>query len=107
MMAGMLQLPPRKGRLPTPLPNRLWFETISHKVLRVALPVLHAALLASNVMLADSGFYGLMLALQAMFYCAAAVGLTQRDARRRSIVFTAPSAMCLLLWATVIGFFRF
>jgi hypothetical protein len=48
-----------------------------------------------------------MLALQAMFYCAAAVGLTQRDARRRSLVFTAPSAMCLLLWATVVGFFRF
>jgi hypothetical protein len=69
--------------------------------------MLHAAVLASNVVLADSGFYGLMLALQAIFYGAAAVGLTQRDGRRRSIVFTAPSAMCLLLWATVIGFFRF
>ena len=40
------------------------------------------------------------------FYTAAIVGSTQRS-RRRSIVFTAPCAMCLLLWATVVGFFRF
>jgi cellulose synthase/poly-beta-1,6-N-acetylglucosamine synthase-like glycosyltransferase len=106
-IAGMFQLISREGWLLNPLRNRLWFETISHKVLRVALPMLHAAVLASNVMLADSGFYGLILALQAIFYGAAAVGLTQRDTRRRSIVFTAPSAMCLLLWATVVGFFRF
>ena len=106
-IAGMFQLIAREGWLLNPLRNRLWFETISHKVLRVALPALHALVLVSNVLLADAGFYGLMLALQAMFYCAAAVGLTQRDARRRSLVFTAPSAMCLLLWATVVGFFRF
>ena len=106
-IAGMFQLIAREGWLLNPLRNRLWFETISHKVLRVALPALHAVVLVSNVLLADAGFYGLMLALQAMFYCAAAVGLTQRDARRRSLVFTAPSAMCLLLWATVVGFFRF
>jgi cellulose synthase/poly-beta-1,6-N-acetylglucosamine synthase-like glycosyltransferase len=106
-IAGMFQLISREGWLLNPLRNRLWFETISHKVLRVALPMLHAAVLASSVVLANSGFYGLMLALQAVFYGAAAVGLAQRDGRRRSIVFTAPSAMCLLLWATVIGFFRF
>jgi cellulose synthase/poly-beta-1,6-N-acetylglucosamine synthase-like glycosyltransferase len=106
-IAGMFQLISRERWLLNPLRNRLWFETISHKVLRVALPTLHAAVLASNIVLADSGFYGLTLALQAIFYGAAAVGLTQRDGRRHSIVFTAPSAMCLLLWATVVGFFRF
>jgi hypothetical protein len=75
-------------------------------MLRLVLPMLHASLLAANIMLADSGFYGLMLALQTGFYTAAIVGSTQRS-RRRSIVFTAPCAMCLLLWATVVGFFRF
>ena len=69
--------------------------------------MLHASFLVANIALADSGFYGMTLALQAGFYAAALAGLAQRDARRRSIVFTAPSAMCLLLWATVVGFFRF
>ena len=117
-IAGMFQLIAREGWLLNPFRNRLWFETVSHKVLRVALPMLHASFLVANIALADSGFYGVMLALQAGFYAAALVGLTQRDApvrrsaareggRRRSIVFTAPCAMCLLLWATVVGFFRF
>jgi cellulose synthase/poly-beta-1,6-N-acetylglucosamine synthase-like glycosyltransferase len=106
-IAGMFQLLAREGWLLNPLRNRLWFETISHKVLRLALPMFHASLLASNVVVADSGFYGLMLALQVMFYGAAAVGLSHGDGKRRSIVFSAPAAMCLLLWATVVGFFRF
>jgi len=107
-IAGMFQLIAREGWLLNPLRNRLWFETISHKVLRLALPMLHASWLLSSVALADSGlFYGLMLALQVMFYGAAAVGLSHRDGKRRSIVFSAPAAICLLLWATVVGFFRF
>jgi len=106
-IAGTFQLMAREGWLLNPLRNRLWFETISHKVLRLALPMLHAAWFVANVLLADSGFYGVMLALQAGFYAAATVGLSQRDGRRRSIIFTAPSAICLLLWATVVGFYRF
>ena len=107
-IAGMFQLIAREGWLLNPLRNRLWFETISHKVLRLALPMLHASWLLSNVALADSGLlYGLMLTLQVVFYGAAAVGLSHRDGKRRSIVFSAPAAICLLLWATVVGFFRF
>jgi len=107
-IAGMFQLIAREGWLLNPLRNRLWFETISHKVLRLALPMLHASWLLSSVALADSGlFYGLMLTLQVVFYGAAAVGLSHRDGKRRSIVFSAPAAICLLLWATVVGFFRF
>jgi biofilm PGA synthesis N-glycosyltransferase PgaC len=106
-IAGTFQLIGREGWLLNPLRNRLWLETISHKVLRLGLPMLHTTFLVSSVVLADAGFYGLMLALQMTFYAAAVVGLTQRNARRRSIVFTAPCAMCLLLWATVVGFCRF
>jgi hypothetical protein len=69
--------------------------------------MLHVIFLASSIVLADALFYGLMLMLQVGFYGAAIVGLTQRNARRRSIVFTAPCAMTLLLWATVVGFCRF
>ena len=77
-IAGTFQLMAREGWLLNPLRNRLWFETISHKVLRVALPMLHASVLASNIVLADAGFYGMLLALQLCFYTAAAVGLARR-----------------------------
>ena len=106
-IAGMFQLLAREAWLLNPFSNRLWFQTVSHKVLRLALPMLHAAFLVSNVALADAGFYGLMLAGQVIFYAAALVGATPRQARRRSIVFTAPCAMCLLIWATIVGFVRF
>jgi cellulose synthase/poly-beta-1,6-N-acetylglucosamine synthase-like glycosyltransferase len=106
-IAGMFQLIAREGWLLNPLQNRLWFETLSHKVLRVALPMFHASLLASNIMLVDSGFFGMILALQASFYGLAVVGFVQRNARRRAAVFSAPCAMCLLLWATIVGFCRF
>ena len=106
-IAGMFQLISREGWLLNPLNNRLWFETVSHKVLRLALPLLHVAVLAANIALADAGLYGLALAAQVGFYAAGAVGLSRRSAGRRLIVFTAPSAMCVLLWATVVGFCRF
>jgi len=115
-IAGMFQLVSRETWVLNPFSNRLWFETVSHKVLRLALPMLHAMVLASNVVLADTGFYGLALASQLVFYAAAAFGLTRgrlvrhsatRAGGRLMIVFTAPSAMCVLLWATVVGFYRF
>jgi len=106
-IAGTFQLIAREGWLLNPWRNRLWFETISHKGLRLALPMLHASCLASNIVLVDSGFFGSTLALQAGFYAAATIGLLQGSSRRRWIVFSAPSAMCLLLWATGVGFYRF
>jgi cellulose synthase/poly-beta-1,6-N-acetylglucosamine synthase-like glycosyltransferase len=106
-IAGMFQVLSRETWLLNPFRNRLWFETVSHKVLRLALPMLHAALLISTIALADRGFFGFMLAAQLTFYGCALVGSLQRDGRRRSIVFSAPCAMCVLLWATVVGFYRF
>jgi hypothetical protein len=48
-----------------------------------------------------------MLAGQVIFYAAAGMGTARRQAKRRLIVFTAPCAMCLLIWATIVGFIRF
>jgi hypothetical protein len=103
----MFQLLSREGWLLNPFANRLWFETVSHKVLRLTLPMLHASLLVATVALAGWNFYGFMLAAQLAFYAAACIGLLPRASGRRSIVFSAPCAMCLLLWATTVGFFRF
>ena len=73
----------------------------------MALPMFHLMLLLSNIALAERRFFGLILVLQVCFYAMALVGFVQRNARRRAIIFSAPCAMCLLLWATIVGFCRF
>jgi hypothetical protein len=87
--------------------NRLWFETISHKGLRLLLPALHAILFVAPIALLDSMLFRLIFAGQSVFYGAALLGYVQRHAERRSIVFSIPCAICLLCWATVVGFTRF
>ena len=106
-IAGTFQLLGRERWLWSPLKNRLWFQTISHKALRLALPGLHAALLLATLALASQWPYQWALAAQLLFYAAALVGYTRRQARRRSLIVSAPCAICLLIWATVVGFARF
>jgi cellulose synthase/poly-beta-1,6-N-acetylglucosamine synthase-like glycosyltransferase len=105
--AGTFQLFARERWLLNPRRNRLWFETISHKGLRLMLPLLHAALLLANLALIDRWFYGWVLGGQAAFYAAALVGQAQSQTRRRSVVFSVPCAIALLCWATLVGFVRF
>jgi cellulose synthase/poly-beta-1,6-N-acetylglucosamine synthase-like glycosyltransferase len=108
-IAGTFQLFSRELWVFNPRRNRLWIETMSHKVLRLALPVLHAMLFVASASLLPTGvwFYQAAFAGQAVFYAAAVIGYARADAPRRSFVFTVPCAICLLSWATVIGFYRF
>ncbi len=106
-IAGTFQLFAREPWLFDPWSNRLWFQTISHKALRLALPGLHAALLIATLALASHWIYQGALAGQLMFYAAALVGYTQRQSQRRSFLFSVPCAISLLSWATVVGFVRF
>jgi cellulose synthase/poly-beta-1,6-N-acetylglucosamine synthase-like glycosyltransferase len=108
-IAGTFQLFSRELWLLNPRRNRLWLETMSHKALRLALPALHATLfVASAALVATSGwFYQAAFAAQVMFYGAALVGSTQGCNPRPSFVVTVPWAICLLCWATVVGFLRF
>ena len=108
-IAGTFQLFSRELWLFNPRRNRLWLETMSHKALRLTLPVLHATLfIASAVLAPGSGwFYQAMFAGQVTFYAAAIIGSTQGCNPRRSFVVTVPCAICLLSWATVVGFARF
>jgi poly-beta-1,6-N-acetyl-D-glucosamine synthase len=137
-IAGTFQLFARHPWMLNPLRCRVWFEAWSHKALRLAIPVLHLAVLAANVALVDLVFYRVLLAGQAAFYAAALMGHVQgRPARsrrarierrriaradagrrttvdrrravrapKRSPVFSVPYTMCLLGWATVVGFAR-
>jgi cellulose synthase/poly-beta-1,6-N-acetylglucosamine synthase-like glycosyltransferase len=108
-IGGNFQLFARERWLLNPRVNPLWFETVSHKALRLAIPVLLAALLLTNLTLLDWWPYHVTLAGQVVFYAAAAAvaGYGQHHARRRRIVLTLPYTMCLLSWATIVGFIRF
>jgi glycosyltransferase involved in cell wall biosynthesis len=106
-IAGNFQLFWRERWLFDPRRNRLWFQTMSHKALRLLLPVLHVALFAANVAAAHVAPFQWLLAAQVAFYGAAMAGAVQRQGRRRFIGFTVPYTLCLLCWTTVVGFYRF
>jgi poly-beta-1,6-N-acetyl-D-glucosamine synthase len=106
-IAGAFQLFGREWWLLNPLRNPLWFQTISHKGLRLLLPLFHLAVLGANVELArTSPFFLAVLALQFAFYGAAIAGHEMRHAARRPIYISVPYAMCCMLWATVAAFHR-
>jgi biofilm PGA synthesis N-glycosyltransferase PgaC len=106
-IGGTFQLFSRERWLLSPRSNPLWFETISHKALRLTIPLWLAVLLISNLTLLEWPLYQLTMAGQGAFYAAAVAGAGQHQARRRRLVLTLPYTMCLLSWATVIGFVRF
>jgi poly-beta-1,6-N-acetyl-D-glucosamine synthase len=105
-IGGTFQLFARERWLLNPRVNPLWFETVSHKALRLTLPVLLAALFVSNLALLDWWPYQVTMAGQITFYAAAIAGCGQR-ARCRLLMLKLPYTMCLLGWATVVGFVRF
>lgn len=137
-IAGTFQLFARYPWMLNPLRCRVWFEALSHKALRLAIPALHLVVFAANVALVGATFYRVLLAGQAVFYAAALMGYfqarpersrrarierrrvaradpgrrTYTDRRRamraptRLPVFTVPYTMCLLGWATIVGFSR-
>jgi len=105
-LAGNFQLFRREPWLLDPRANRLWLATVSHKGLRLMAPLLHASALAASIALADGGLYGLALAGQIAF-CAAALGGHLARGRRRTALLSVPYVLCLLNWATVVGFLRY
>jgi cellulose synthase/poly-beta-1,6-N-acetylglucosamine synthase-like glycosyltransferase len=106
-IAGTFQLFARERWLFNPRGNRLWFETLSHKALRLTLPALHIALFLMNAALLSAWPYQWLFALQACFYAAALTGGAGVCARRRLPIVSVPCTICLLVWATLVGFVRF
>jgi cellulose synthase/poly-beta-1,6-N-acetylglucosamine synthase-like glycosyltransferase len=122
-IGGTFQLFCRERWLLNPFRNRLWFETLSHKVLRLAAPLLQAALFACSIALRDDRFCRLMLLCQCAFYAAAIGGWTSDALRTTSPeprdaspeprapsclrILTVPYAICLTNSATLVGFVRY
>ena len=106
-IAGTFQLFSRETWLLNPRRNRLWFATISHKGLRLLLPVLHLAVFVATLTLPDGWLFRVALGGQLAFYAAALIGAAHKEGRKPSIVFSVPAMICVLSWATIVGFTRF
>jgi cellulose synthase/poly-beta-1,6-N-acetylglucosamine synthase-like glycosyltransferase len=87
--------------------NRLRFELISHKLMRLLVPLLLFILLASSALLANhSRLYAGVLASQIVFYILAALGSTHNIPILTRLAAPA-SAFCMLNAAVVVGFYKF
>jgi cellulose synthase/poly-beta-1,6-N-acetylglucosamine synthase-like glycosyltransferase len=105
-IAGTFQLFAREPWLFNPFRNSVWFETLSHKGLRLLTPLLHAVILVANIGLMSIPAYRFLLAAQVAFYAAAALAHLLGQ-RRAMLLMRVPYTMCLLVWATVVGFVYF
>jgi glycosyltransferase involved in cell wall biosynthesis len=87
--------------------NRLRFELISHKLMRLLVPILLVILLVSSALLANrSLLYAGVLAAQVFFYVLAALG-AGRGIPVLMRVAAPASAFCMLNVAVVVGFYKF
>jgi cellulose synthase/poly-beta-1,6-N-acetylglucosamine synthase-like glycosyltransferase len=106
-LAGNFQLFATACWLLDPRTNRLWLQTLSHKGLRLILPLIYAVLLLANVFLLDRWMYRAAFAGETLFLAAALAGQLIPRLRRAVPVIVLPYTICFLTWATVIGFLRF
>ncbi len=106
-LAGVFQLFAHHPWVLHPLRNRLFFQTVSHKALRLLTPLGLVAALVANLPLLQSPFYRVCLALQLAFYAAALAGHARRDRRDRSPLLSLPYLVCVLAGAALVGFLRF
>jgi len=106
-LAGNFQLFARERWAMNPFQNRLWLQTVSHKGLRLLLPLLHVGAFVANLPLADRPFYGGMLLAQTLFYASALGGYAGRNAGRRAPLLSVPYVVCVMNCATIVGFLRF
>jgi len=86
--------------------NRIRFQLISHKLLRLFVPFFLAGLFLSSWWLAEDLFYWIMALLQSSFYLSAALGLVS-PSKPLGRLLAAPAAFGLLNAAAVMGFVNF
>ena len=106
-LAGNFQLFAREGWLLLPWRNRLWLQTLSHKGLRLLLPLFFLMVFAANTRLLHHPFYQVAMVAQVGFYGAAVLGGIWPTLRRKARVMVVPYAICFLACATIVGFIRF
>jgi len=90
-----------------PFSNRLWFQTFSHKFLRLLGPFLLLTVFVINLLLLNIFIYRLLLILQIFFYSAALIAHFFPTTAKKAPITAIAHAFCLLNFATLAGFIRF
>jgi hypothetical protein len=104
-LAGNFQMLFRYLNWLLPSRNRLWWQLISHKYLRLAAPLCLVLALIANARLLESSFFRLLFYGQCFFYSLAIFGLI--FSRSKIFIFSIPAGFVFLNWMTVRGFFYF
>ena len=104
-LAGNFQMLFRHPGWLLPWRNRLWWQLLSHKYLRLTAPLFLGVLLAASTALAAHPIYCAALALQIVFYFAAALGLAFPTLRGK--VFTLPSGFVFLNLTVIRAFVHY
>lgn len=106
-IAGNYQLIVAHPAFFVPIFDPVFFQLVSHKVLRLVAPLCMVLLLITNAMLAPRAFaYQFLLALQLLAYAVAAVGILCSFAGRWKVVKLA-TVFLLLNWFAVLGLAEF
>lgn len=98
-IAGAAQLLRAYPEWLNPRRNPVWFEYVSHKVLRLVSPMFLAGAGLFNLLLSPHPVYRVLLVSQLALYAAAVVGWSYQKCGRRSVLF-APALMFLTLNVT-------
>ncbi len=106
-LTGVFQLFARERWMVNPFVNRLWWQAVSHKALRLLVAPLQVTAFVMNLPLAThSLFYRFVLLAQMLFYSCAVAGWLLPDQRGKRTVLRFAYAFCFLSWATVHAFCR-
>ena len=106
-LVGNFQLFARELWLLSPWHNRLWTQTVSHKLLRHLVPLFLIALFVSNLLLIGHRSMAVLLALQVLFYLAAGLGWLTRRTRLGSFpLLSVPYYFSLVNTAAFFGVLR-
>jgi cellulose synthase/poly-beta-1,6-N-acetylglucosamine synthase-like glycosyltransferase len=104
-LAGNFQMLVRHPAWLLPWKNRLAWQLVSHKYLRLAGPALLLSALVSNAFLVRIPFYSACLGLQLLLYLLGVTGLAFPALRIR--LFSIPAGFLFLNLMTLRGFFHF
>ncbi len=90
-----------------PWRNRLWWQLISHKHLRILAPLFFLLALGANLALIGQPLYTALLAGHILFYLAALTGALAGTSRRLPCFIRYPRTLVFLNVQVVRGFFRY
>lgn len=102
-LAGNIQMVQMFPWLLHPIRNPIWFEFVSHKLMRLAVPLLMIVALAGNLWLVGEPLYNILLAAQLAFYALAAAGALAAALGRRGGLLAVPYLFVSLQAVTLLA----